>query len=231
MLFVEKNKVLDHVHVYLITLETPTPVADQNACKTLNVRIQRLALIRNAVIRAQACVEIMLNASLSITLHHANVSQDILEILLLSVAKSQEVNLNDFFLQFQCSLLTYTHNYSDDYIPPVNPCQPSPCGPYSSCKIHDGHAVCSCLQGYNGSPPSCKPECSVSSDCSSNKACENERCIDPCPGTCGHDARCNVVNHSPICSCPPNYSGDPFVRCYKEERKTATNTANLTPKC
>lgn len=133
-------------------------------------------------------------------------------------------------IQLQCSRLTYTHNYSDDYIPPVNPCQPSPCGPYSSCKTHDGHAVCSCLQNYYGSPPSCKPECSVSSDCSSNKACENERCIDPCPGTCGFDARCNVVNHSPICSCPPNYSGDPFVRCYKEDRKTANNPSNLTPK-
>lgn len=83
---------LDHVHVYLITLEILIPVADQNACKTLNVRIQRLALIRNVEIRAQACVEITLNASLLITLHHANVSQDILEILLSNVARSQEVN-------------------------------------------------------------------------------------------------------------------------------------------
>lgn len=108
----------------------------------------------------------------------------------------------------------------DDYLPPIDPCHPSPCGPYSSCKTLDGHAVCSCIRGYYGSPPSCKPECAVSSDCSADKACENEKCIDPCPETCGFDARCNVVNHSPICSCPPNYTGDPFIRCYKEDRKS-----------
>lgn len=28
-----------------------------------------------------------------------------------------------------------------------------------------------------------------------------------------------VVNHNPICSCTAGYTGDPFVRCLKEERK------------
>lgn len=59
----------------------------------------------------------------------------------------------------------------------------------------------------------------VSADCSQNKACINLRCKDPCPGTCGINARCQIVNHNPICSCPANYVGDPFVRCIQEESK------------
>lgn len=53
-----------------------------------------------------------------------------------------------------------------------------------------------------------------------DKTCINQRCSDPCPGTCGIEARCHVVNHSPICSCKSGYTGDPFIRCViKEESK------------
>lgn len=38
--------------------------------------------------------------------------------------------------------------------------------------------------------------------------------MDPCPGTCGLGARCVVINHNPICSCPPGQEGDPFNKCY-----------------
>lgn len=44
-------------------------------------------------------------------------------------------------------------------------------------------------------------------------ACQNQKCIDPCPGTCGIEARCQVINHYAACSCPPGYTGDPFNRC------------------
>lgn len=98
--------------------------------------------------------------------------------------------------------------------PPRNPCQPSPCGPNSQCREVNGQAVCSCLPEYVGSPPGCRPECVVSTECASNKACINQKCADPCPGTCGLNANCQVVNHSPICSCIPRYTGDPFTRCY-----------------
>lgn len=100
---------------------------------------------------------------------------------------------------------------------PLNPCQPSPCGPYSQCRERNGYAICSCLTDYIGSPPSCRPECSVSSDCSSMTACLNQRCIDPCPGTCGLNARCQVILHSPICSCSDGFTGDPFIKCSKVE--------------
>lgn len=97
--------------------------------------------------------------------------------------------------------------------PEGNPCQPSPCGPYSQCRVSNGHAVCSCQNNYIGTPPSCRPECTVSTDCMQDKACINQKCRDPCPGTCGLNARCNVINHNPICSCSSGFEGDPFVRC------------------
>lgn len=101
---------------------------------------------------------------------------------------------------------------------PINPCIPSPCGPYSECRQVDDHAVCSCQKNYIGIPPACRPECMVSSECAQDKACIKQKCVDPCPGTCGPDARCQVVNHNPICSCSPGYTGDPFVRCIKQRK-------------
>lgn len=102
---------------------------------------------------------------------------------------------------------------------PVNPCSPSPCGPNSQCREVNEQAVCSCLPNYIGSPPDCRPECVVSSECSPDKACVNQKCTDPCPGTCGLSSVCNVINHSPICSCKPSFTGDPFTRCYQIPRK------------
>lgn len=93
------------------------------------------------------------------------------------------------------------------------PCNPSPCGPNSQCRAINEQAVCSCVPGYLGSPPTCRPECVTSSECPLNQACVNQKCIDPCPGTCGVSAICQVVNHNPICSCPSGTSGDPFIRC------------------
>jgi hypothetical protein len=115
---------------------------------------------------------------------------------------------------------------------PKNPCSPSPCGPNSQCREINGQAVCSCVPGYIGSPPTCRPECVTSSECSLNEACVNQKCIDPCPGTCGLNARCQVVNHSPICSCPPKYSGDPFTRCLpvrEEPPAVPTNPCQPSP--
>ena len=95
-----------------------------------------------------------------------------------------------------------------------SPCNPSPCGPNSRCQAINGQPVCSCVEGYTGSPPGCRPECIINSDCALNRACINQKCSDPCPGTCGISAQCQVINHNPICSCPPILTGDPFVRCF-----------------
>lgn len=95
----------------------------------------------------------------------------------------------------------------------IDPCSPSPCGLNSQCRDVNGQAVCSCLPEYQGSPPNCRPECVVSSECPSNRACHKFKCANPCVGTCGIGARCEVINHNPICSCPEGLTGDPFTRC------------------
>lgn len=97
--------------------------------------------------------------------------------------------------------------------PSGNPCVPSPCGPYSKCRVVSGTGACSCLQNYIGRPPNCRPECTISEECPSNLACINERCLDPCPGSCGLNAICAVIKHSPVCTCEQGYTGDPFTGC------------------
>lgn len=102
-----------------------------------------------------------------------------------------------------------------NFIDPVqaDPCNPSPCGPNSRCRQINSQAVCTCVDGFIGSPPSCRPECAVSSDCPKDRACSNQRCVNPCEGSCGLRAQCQVVNHNPICSCPDGLSGSPFSVC------------------
>lgn len=128
------------------------------------------------------------------------------------------------------------------YLPPLtppqdhrNPCEPSPCGPNSRCLASaEGYAACSCLPNFKGAPPVCQPECVVSSECAPSQACINQRCADPCPGTCGIAALCEVLNHNPICSCESNYEGDPFVACQRvpdvpTEGKTPGNPCVPSP--
>lgn len=120
-------------------------------------------------------------------------------------------------------------NYSNGFkaTPKPHPCDPSPCGPYSQCKETSGQAVCSCLPNYIGIPPSCRPECIISSECPSNRACKNEKCVDPCPGPCGKNSRCTVVNHNVICTCLNGLTGDPFNNCYEESKFLCLLKENL----
>lgn len=96
---------------------------------------------------------------------------------------------------------------------PPNPCVPTPCGPNSVCQVVSGQAQCGCQANMIGSAPNCRPECSISSDCPSNQACINQKCIDPCPGSCASNAECRVVSHRPVCSCLTGYSGNGFDEC------------------
>lgn len=94
-----------------------------------------------------------------------------------------------------------------------NPCINNPCGPNSQCRVIGNQGACSCLPNYIGRPPNCRPECTLNAECASNKACQNERCIDPCVGKCGDNAVCSVVKHNPVCNCISGYEGDAFTRC------------------
>lgn len=111
------------------------------------------------------------------------------------------------------------------------PCVPSPCGANAVCRDQNGIGSCTCLSDHFGDPyVACKPECLLNSDCPSNKACHNKKCHDPCPGTCGIDAQCNVINHIPSCSCPEQYYGDPYKICIfrlqGEKKKINSNFFN-----
>lgn len=94
------------------------------------------------------------------------------------------------------------------------PCVPSPCGINAECREKNGAGSCICLPDYIGNPyEGCRPECTLNSDCPSNKACIRNKCQDPCPGMCGQNAECQVINHRPSCNCIVGYSGDPFRYC------------------
>lgn len=136
--------------------------------------------------------------------------------------RNEEKNIQKSYKAFATNRV----NCSFDFIlkaylplPPENPCVPSPCGSYSDCHVVQGHPVCSCLSQYYGSPPNCRPECTISSECAPDKSCINQQCVDPCPGVCGINAMCRAVNHNPICSCMYGYVGDPFVRCVPQPSK------------
>jgi len=95
-----------------------------------------------------------------------------------------------------------------------NPCQPSPCGTNAVCTQRNGAGACSCIPDYQGNPyEGCRPECVLSSDCPTDRACVRNKCEDPCPGVCGQFAQCTVINHIPTCTCIPGYVGNPFASC------------------
>lgn len=104
----------------------------------------------------------------------------------------------------------------------MTPCIPSPCGANAICNAQNGVGSCQCLPDYSGNPyEGCRPECVVSSDCPSNKACVNSKCQNPCPGVCAHNAECKVLNHVPSCHCGIGFTGNPYSYCnfIQNERK------------
>ena len=62
-----------------------------------------------------------------------------------------------------------------------------------------------------------KGECNYDTECSDNKACISNQCIDPCihENPCGRNAICKTSNHRPFCQCPPGLAGDPHAYCYE----------------
>lgn len=129
--------------------------------------------------------------------------------------------LNLFYgmLSYVCKFFCYYLSATTFASPPTDPCVPSPCGPYSQCRVINNTPACSCLASYIGQPPNCRPECVIHADCPSNLACTNERCTDPCPGSCGLQANCYVINHNPVCTCSPGYTGNALVACQLEPSK------------
>ncbi|KAH0549335.1 neurogenic locus notch homolog protein 3 [Cotesia glomerata] len=99
---------------------------------------------------------------------------------------------------------------------PQAACKPSPCGANTRCEVINGIPTCSCLPGYRGSPLNgCRHECESDAECANHLACSsNFRCESPCK--CGDGANCDVINHQAKCSCPKNWLGNPYTKCYPE---------------
>lgn len=113
-------------------------------------------------------------------------------------------------------IINRNFEYLSAITPPLvqkDPCVPSPCGSFSQCRNIGDSPACTCLENYMGQPPNCRPECTIHSECPSDRACINMKCVDPCPGSCGTNALCSVINHIPTCRCPEGYTGNTFVLC------------------
>lgn len=92
----------------------------------------------------------------------------------------------------------------------IDPCDLNPCGSNARCN----NGICTCLPEYQGDPyVGCRPECVTNTDCALDRACIRNKCMDPCPGTCGQNALCSVYNHIPMCTCPAGMAGNAFVQC------------------
>jgi hypothetical protein len=77
--------------------------------------------------------------------------------------------------------------------------------------------MCTCIDDYLGDPQAgCHPECTIPSDCPDNRACLNQKCRDPCPGTCGLNAQCQARNHVANCICPEGFMGNAFIQCLRK---------------
>ncbi len=98
-----------------------------------------------------------------------------------------------------------------------NPCKsPAKCNLIETTPVKT--LVCSCPDGYitNGQGacvtlPPLVSGCENDDECSESDACINALCKDPC--ACGLNANCQVINHRPICTCNPNFYGNPEIEC------------------
>lgn len=74
-------------------------------------------------------------------------------------------------------------------------CSRSPCGTNAMCReTVGGGPVCSCPSGHSGDPTTyCRrPECLDHTECIGNMACRSGSCVNPCTGSCGQNANCEV---------------------------------------
>lgn len=100
----------------------------------------------------------------------------------------------------------------------TSPCN---CGIDSECHVQNHHPICVCKPGYSGNPQyGCfKLECQSNDECSDDKTCYNNECINPCvlSNPCAVNAECFGHEHRTACRCLSGYKGSPFERCERLE--------------
>lgn len=77
--------------------------------------------------------------------------------------------------------------------------------------------------------------CRSDGDCPRNKPyCNYGACKNPCDGVCGVGANCELKNNlTPVCSCPRDMTGDPFVQCrpFTAEDACKSNPCGVNAEC
>lgn len=76
-----------------------------------------------------------------------------------------------------------------------------------------------------------KEVCILNTECPNNKACIRNHCLDPCTGACGLNAICDIINHTPVCSCPKRMEGSPFVQCRSIAQPAYNDNHNQIDPC
>lgn len=112
-----------------------------------------------------------------------------------------------------------------------DPCPYEQCGIKAICTVNVHRARCQCPPGHKGSPyVECRPyECLTDPECPTTLACRNEKCVDPC--ACAANAVCEAQNHRGICTCIPDYRGDPyFAGCEPSKSKIASLVKRILSK-
>ena len=98
-----------------------------------------------------------------------------------------------------------------------NPCDTTTCGSGAICSVVGRTPVCSCPPRSTGdAKKQCTTfECISASECSSDKSCVGNKCINPCsiPGVCGKNTECHAKSHLQTCSCKPGFTGDANFGC------------------
>lgn len=100
----------------------------------------------------------------------------------------------------------------------VNPCN---CGTNAECRVANHHPICYCQSGYSGNAQfGCvKLQCQSNDECSNDKQCYNNECVNPCAlaDPCSVNAECYGHNHRSTCRCAPGLEGNPMERCERVE--------------
>ena len=134
----------------------------------------------------------------------------------ISQENAENVNLDSNTDRLKHFSITLFHLLDE---PKPDICSPGSCGPGALASPSQGVCKCTCSPGLQGDPyhHGCKPECIINTDCTRDLACSNNKCVNPCPGTCGQHATCSVINHIPTCVCKQGFVGNAFEECVKSK--------------
>eukprot|EP00095_Tigriopus_kingsejongensis_P004181 maker-scaffold47_size466558-snap-gene-3.38 protein:Tk04181 transcript:maker-scaffold47_size466558-snap-gene-3.38-mRNA-1 annotation:"hypothetical protein TcasGA2_TC011986" len=93
------------------------------------------------------------------------------------------------------------------------------CGPNTDCSVgNDDRPTCKCKPNYIGNPlTGCDYECVSDRDCPSAQKCDNYNCVAVCNSdACGENANCEASGNRATCTCPEDFQGDAYSRCFTE---------------